>query len=126
MRSSSQGFPRRLTPREADVRRYLLSVDFPGRDELVAQSRAVEVVGRWDDGPTIELRVSTDAPRAEVEYLTPVEASTADGLLNVILFVRDGLLSLIELVVFDGPTPAELPAPEELDEPIALPSGDDV
>jgi hypothetical protein len=88
----------------------------------VDQSRHAEVVGRWGDGPTIELRVtSADLPLAAVENKVPVEASTADGLFSVLLFVRHGQLEVIELVDNTGHgMRAELPLPQELGEPTAL------
>ncbi len=100
---------------------FLLSAEFPGRAELVTQARSVEVVGRWDDEPTIELRVAGEEPLAEVENVPAVEASTRDGLFSVLLFVRDGLLNIIELVDNAGEgTLSELPAPSELVGPTAL------
>jgi cold shock protein len=82
----------------------------------------VEVVGGWDDEPTIELHVAADEPRlAEVENVPPVEASTRDGLFSVLLFVRDGMLDIIELVDnTGGGMPNELPAPSELADPMPL------
>jgi hypothetical protein len=115
-------FPRPPTERETTVLEFLLSAEFPGRAELVTQARSVEVVGRWDDEPTIELRVAAAEPRlAEVENVPPVEASTRDGLFSVLLFVRDGLLDMIELVDNAGEGMlSELPAPSELADPTAL------
>jgi hypothetical protein len=117
----SEHFPRALTEREAAVLDHLLSVDFPGRDALVAQRDLVEVSGRWDDEPTIELEVPGNAARAEVEEDSPVYVTTSDGRFEVLLLVAYGRLKLIELVDSAGQgMPPELPAPDQLTEPIAL------
>ncbi len=102
--------------------RRLLSAPFSGRDELAEQAASVEAEGRWIDGPTIELHVSSaELPLAEVENTVVVEAGTRDGRLSVLLFVRDGLLDLLELVDNAGSgMRKELPAPSELAEPTAL------
>jgi hypothetical protein len=111
-----QRFPRPLTPREAEVLPHLLSADSPGREALSAQTGALEVVGRWGDAPTVELHVSDPlAPLARVENDPPVEASTPDALYSVVLFVQDGLVTLMELVDNSGKgTLTELPAAADL------------
>ena len=111
----SERFPRPLTHREADVLHHLLSFDFPGREALLEQARAVKVAGRWEGEPTIELDVSAQLdPRADVENHPPVEASTPDRLYTVILFVKDGRLKLLELVDNAGKgMPREFPAPQD-------------
>ena len=116
-------FPRPLSEREGAVLDYLLAIDFPGRGALAQQRRRVQVTERWGTEPTIEVDVqardSTD--RAVVEMDNPVEANTRDGLFSVVLRVRDGLLQMIELVDNAGRGQRqELPAPEDLAEPIAL------
>ena len=118
----SERFPRPLTQREADLLHHLLSVEFPGRDALSEQAKTVEVVGRWNGEPTIELNVPTQlAPRAVVENHPPVEASTPDRLYTVVLDVKDGWLSLLELVDNAGKGMLrELPGPQDLAAPDAL------
>ena len=118
----AERFPRPLREQEADALNHLLSAAFAGREALSEQDKTVEVVGRWVDEPTVELRVSAPpAPRAVIENNPPVEASTLDGLYTVILFVKDRLLNLLELVDNAGKGMlAELPAPQDLGPPDAL------
>jgi hypothetical protein len=48
-----------LTQREEAVLAMLLSVEFPGRAELVTQARRAEVRQQWPGEATIELAVAT-------------------------------------------------------------------
>ena len=76
----------------------LLSVAFPGRDELAEQVRNMR--GRTiDDDGSLELRV-LKGPRAAVVRRIPVEAQVEDVdrvLIHVLLHVVDGFASELEV-----------------------------
>jgi hypothetical protein len=108
--------PRALTADESAVLALLLSVNFPGVDELRLQAASASVVRRCDCGcPSIELKVAEGAPLASglSSRLVP-----ADGVVSpmgddvpgeIILFVDDGRLSYLEYVYYDA-VPTEWPA----------------
>jgi hypothetical protein len=109
--------PRPLSAAEEGVLRLLLTLDFPGVEELRAQIPHAMVVARCDCGcPTVELRVPPNVPVSPVtapNRLPPVEGRVlpaADGPpADVILFVDDGRLSSLELVWYGDRPPAEWP-----------------
>ena len=72
---------------------FLLSVDFPGRPVLAEQARAVEVVGRWDGEPTIELSglgFDRDEPVAVVQDGSAAEFGSE---------LSSGEVALVDLVL---------------------------
>jgi hypothetical protein len=87
--------PRPLATREVDVLRLLLSVDFPGVEELRDQATSASAEGK---GMIVDLIVDEELPRAEVVSRTPVQAVVDgdgyDG--GLLLFVDNGQLSAIE------------------------------
>ncbi|AHH99822.1 hypothetical protein GCM10010174_44890 [Kutzneria viridogrisea] len=85
---------RALTARERDTLNALLARDFPGAAELRAQAASARVVGTCTCGcPTVDLAVDESAPRS---VATRAEAEVAGQAAGVILFVHEGLLSLLE------------------------------
>lgn len=96
---------------------FLLTADFPGRDSLIEQARTVKATGDCDCGyGTINLSVDSDGPLAAVRGSVPVEAlNKRGGAIDVLLFVRDGRLSRLEIVKDDGDHPAPYPKPEDLE-----------
>lgn len=112
--------PSTLTESQRALLDFLLAEDFPGRVALLEQSQHVETSGlSCDCGcPSFYLNPdrTTTAP-AEVDNVVPIDAhtTTADGLpIEVLLFVRDGYLSELEIVWYGETPPAELPSPQDL------------
>ena len=112
--------PRPLTDDDHRVLDLILAATFDGVEPLRAQSRSVQVVGRCTCGcPSIDLAVTVDAPRAvRVDGLVPVELNIAplaeEPPGQVILFVRDGELSYLELVFYEDRPPTGWPASDRL------------
>jgi hypothetical protein len=105
--------PRPLSAEERALIEFLLSVEFPGRDELRDQLDRVEVIGICECGcGTVNLNVTGAPVRAATESLIPAEAM-AEGL-DVLLFARDGLLSSLEFVFYDDNGPEPFPKPSDL------------
>lgn len=102
-------YPRPMSPSEAELLHAFLAFDFPGVEELRTQARSLLVTGSCACGcGTVDLRPVGD----ELAYSTaagPVEITgdvrDAEGNLvgGVLLFVQDGLLSLLEVHAYDGP-----------------------
>jgi hypothetical protein len=90
---------RPLTSRELALIERLLEPDFPGRDELRQQLKAVTGRQILDDG-TLELSCE-GGPRAPVYRRVPTEGDylDADGQqVSVLLHVRDGLMCELEVL----------------------------
>ena len=98
--------PRPLGANEADVLGRLLSVSFPGRDELVRQAETVQVKAECACCPTIYFKVAESAPSAKVKQRIAVEAEVGDPLdertIHVLLHVVGGLLSELEFYRNNG------------------------
>jgi hypothetical protein len=113
--------PRPLRPDESAALSYLLAADFPGAEDLRRQAEVVSVVGDLGDCcPTIEFRVDADAaPQATVAEPVPVEARSRRGpARELLLFVRDGWLTSLELVHYEEePGPERFPDPAEFGPP---------
>lgn len=123
--------PRPLTERENDILEFLLSADFPGVEKLRKQAETVRVTGRCDCGcATVYLSVDESLPTAgEVEQYAAVNAAGRSGPddappAELILFVRDGQLSSVEIVWYDNPIP-KFPPPEDFETPVAASSDRD-
>ena len=105
--------PRSLKPEERLLIEFLLSADFPERDDLKQQMDRVEVIEECDCGcGTADLRikeVGTDAIGCEQIV---VEAYGND--VDVLLFVRSGLLSSLEIVDHGDSRPLSYPTPSNL------------
>ncbi len=114
--------PRPLTERERSVLDFLLSVDFPGVEELREQAKHVLAEAKLSYDPTIHLVVDHEkAKPAKVVTTVPVEANSkvsGPDLVSILLFVHDGWLSSLELVWYEENIPDEFPAPEELEPPL--------
>ena len=105
--------PRPLNAEERSLIEFLLSVDFPGRDELRRQLDAVEVVGGCDCGcGSLDLKVGGPAMSSQSESPIPVKAY--NDAVEVLLFVRGDLLSYLEFVFMQDTGPMSLPKPSEL------------
>lgn len=105
---------------------FLLGSEFPGVEALRRQAATARVVGRCECGcATIDLATDPAATAAEgVREPNVVEASGRprdDGRPppDLILFVRDGRLSSLEIVSYDKPVFDVFPTPEEFEEPHA-------
>jgi hypothetical protein len=94
----------------------LLEQPFPGRDELAAQLRTLEVEPCCSCGcGSLALR-SNGGPPAPVTTSPPVNANTADRdgtSIEVLLHVRDGFLRELEIYRVDNRGVVALPAPEQ-------------
>lgn len=111
--------------REQETLAYLLSVDFPGRDELRLPAPTLRVIGKCGCGcATIKVDADrTASPPAPVWDTSPVGASANRDQWYVHLLVSDGYLSEIEIYAVTGEPPSEFPAPSELDPPNVFPHG---
>ena len=105
--------PRPLVPEEKALLEFLLSADFPGRDGLSAQVDHAEVVWECDCGcGTVNLSVREPVVSATAREPIPIEAH-AEGL-EVLLFVRNGLLQSLEIVDYEDRRPLPYPTPAGL------------
>lgn len=101
--------PRGLRTPERALIEFLLTADFPGRNELREQLDHVEVVWVCDCGcGTVNLRVKSLTKRAVVREPIPVEARGRG--FDVLLFVRDGFLNSLEIVDHGDSRPLEYPS----------------
>jgi len=103
--------PRPLTNREREVLEFLVSQRFRGHEELNSQVPATCVTVQEPDGATISLIVDRSiAPPARVNWRIPVQAigQTSDGEpCEILLFVDDGYLSAMEIVLHSVPVTKE-------------------
>jgi hypothetical protein len=112
--------PRQLTHAERGVLALLLSQDFPGVEELRAQTGEVVVVGRCDCGcPSVALaRPDRPRPRSR-SALTPIEGRVG-GVhgappIELLLFAGDGELTYLELVWYGESAPDTWPSLDEIE-----------
>ena len=103
--------PRPLTRREREVLKFLVSQSFRGHEELISQVPATRVAAQEPDGATISLVVdrSIGSP-ARVNFRIPVQAvgETRDGEpCEILLFVDDGYLSAMEIILHSIPASKE-------------------
>jgi hypothetical protein len=104
---------RSLRDDERALLHFLLSADFPGREELKKQAETVRVVGECQCGcGTIELRVVAGMPPAKVNGPIPIEAY--GEAIDVLLFARNGVLGSLEIVFYANPPERPYPRPEQL------------
>lgn len=104
-----------LSGAEALLLTRLLSVEFAGRDELVAQAK-VAVARSIDDNGSIALRVR-DRRAADVARRIPVEGELEDDdgvTVHVLLHVVDGFLSELEVYREDSGALLGALVPEDL------------
>jgi hypothetical protein len=98
---------RALAETEREVIAFLLSEDFPGRQELVQQLDHV-LCRTVDDDGSLELHVSGEAPRAPVTARVASEGHMPDDdgmVVHVLLHVADGLMSELEIYRDDSTPP---------------------
>lgn len=109
---------RPLTDTERAVIERLLSVWFPGRDELRAQLPHVTVEGRCGCGcATVNLAVDRAAVAAPVLCSAPVSADLSDGEYYagiMILVDGDGYLSCLEVYSIGEEPVRQLPTTEQI------------
>lgn len=104
---------RSLRAEEKALLDFLLSAEFPGRDELKEQVEDVRVVGECECGcGTIELAVQPGTVPARTEKSIPIEAYAEA--LDVLLFARDGVLGMLEIVFYADPPQRPYPRPDQL------------
>jgi hypothetical protein len=111
--------PRPLNAEERSLIEFLLSVDFQGRDELLKQLDAVEVGCDCGCG-SLDLKVGGPKLFSPSESPIPVEAY--NDAVEVLLFVRGGLLSYLEFV-FYGRYGADVASETERAAIVGPPSG---
>ena len=103
---AASAFPRPLTDREADTLAFMLSADFEGGAALREQASRAVVVEQCTCGcATIDLAIPDDAPAAVDPPPVPVLQTHARDMdarpVGLLLFVRDGRLSSLEIVWYD-------------------------
>ena len=104
---------RALRAEEKALLDFLLSADFPGREELKEQAETVTVVGECQCGcGTVEFEVEGNFPAAKLEKSIPIEGY-ADAL-DVLLFTEGGFLAMLEIVFYADPPQKPYPRPEQL------------
>jgi len=105
--------PRALVPGERALLDFLLSSEFPGCEQLKAQIDNLQVTGVCECGcGTVNFSIKGQAARAVCREPIPVEAQ-GDGI-DVLLFVRNGLLSSLEIVMYRNIRSLPYPQPSDL------------
>jgi hypothetical protein len=99
-------FPRPLTEREADTLAFMLEAEFPGDTALREQAERAIVVEQCTCGcATIDLAIPDDLPVAVDAPPVPMVQTHARDMeerpVGLLLFVRDGRLSSLEIVWYD-------------------------
>jgi hypothetical protein len=118
-------FPRPLTGREAETLEFMLSAGFPGDEVLREQAARALVIEQCTCGcATIDFGLESDAPVApEIQGAPLIQARARDmdeHPVELMLFVRDGRLSSLEIVWYDeSQMTGEFPAPEFWRAPMA-------
>ena len=96
----------------------LLSVEFPGRDELRVQAATALVSPIGADGvPAFVFKIDDEAPLAAVRGRIPVEAlsnAIPGKVVHCLLHVVDGRLSELEFFREDGTQIKKLPNADDL------------
>ena len=114
-----------MTGREAETLEFMLSAGFPGNEVLREQASQALVIEQCTCGcATIDFGVESNAPVApEIEGAPLVQTRARDmdeHPVGLMLFVRDGRLSSLEIVWYDeSQMTAEFPAPEFWEPPTA-------
>ena len=118
-------FPRPLTGREAETLEFMLSAAFPGNEVLREQSSRAMVVEQCTCGcATIDFELTGNAPVAPEIQGAPLVQTRAKDMdahpAGLMLFVRDGRLSSLEIVWYDeSQMTGEFPAPDFWEPPTA-------
>lgn len=110
---------RDVAPKEQALLNHLLQVDFPGRDELVTQSKTAQVFRADAEG---SLRFRVEGPLASVVERVPIEGWYHDGnaeegqwrpAVHLLVHIVDGKLHELEIYKDDRSTiivsPFEIP-----------------
>lgn len=109
---------RALNSAERAVLRRVLTVDFHGASELLAQIDHAVVTRAWGmESASVDIEVDAAVPRADVPNgPVPVRAlvTNAEGELigEILIWVGAGRLAGIEYAWFTDDPPTELPPPE--------------
>lgn len=117
MMAAVEHSPRHLEATESGVLNKVLSVQFPGVEELRQQLPQTRVVGRWGiDSPSVDLEVVEPFRRAEIsDGVIPaiglVKDSSGELVGELLLWVSDGSLSALEYSWFTDEAPVALPDP---------------
>ncbi len=109
------GTERPFSPAEDAVVRKLLERPFAGSDELLAQLETARASVGCDCGcPTVAIGVDRTLPPAPVRGSVALEAWTEarDTRVEVLLFVRGGYMSALELVWYPDAPVREWPDPK--------------
>jgi hypothetical protein len=107
-----------LTSDERAILDLLLTRDFPGRDALLAQAETVRTTGLscGCGCPSFTLQPERTLPPADAPRM-PTDAHGTDpngNRVGVLLFVKDGYLSEVEVHSWTGSEIAGLPAASDL------------
>ncbi len=107
---------RPLTECERDLIEALLGAVRSGVGRYIGQLDSVEVVGGCGCGcPSINFAVNSEIPECGVSPLILADAESPEGVaVGVILWVRSGRLSGLEVHPWDGTVSFRLPHPESL------------
>ena len=111
--TSDKKMRRPLNANERELMEFLLSAEFPGRDDLVSQMNSMMVTRECECGcGTVNFAVGGPVNQAVCREPIPAEAR-GDGV-DVLLFVRKGLLSSLEIVYHSTARPLPYPKPDDL------------
>jgi len=110
------GFPRPLEAGEQELIEALLGAVRSGFGRYLGQLANVEVVGRCQCGcPSVDLEVGSGPRNGTPKPLVLADAeSPGEVPVGVILWVRGGALSGLEVHPWDGARGVRLPRPESL------------
>jgi hypothetical protein len=104
---------RPLNEKERELLDFMFTADFRGRDELKKQASSVEVCWECDCGcGTVEFELKEPYIRAAAHEPIPVEGY-GEGV-DVSLFVKQGLLSSLEIVNHGDGRPLTYPNSRDL------------
>ncbi len=116
---------RPLSDAELAALLHLLSADFPGVADLRRQAGTARVVGQCRCGcATMCLSVdrSSTGPASDVRERVPVEAhsldESLDGGCELLLFVKDGWLDVLEIAYYSATPPPVFPPPDAFRPPV--------
>jgi hypothetical protein len=116
----TERIPRSLTEQERRVLEHLLSLDFPGVENLRRQLSSADVVRRWAAGrPSVDLRVPGSTLAAPIpDGPTPVRAivvgNRGDAVGELLVWVDAGRLDALEYAWYTDDPPDELPSPAQI------------
>ena len=104
--------PRPLRSGDVRVLELLLSEEFPGHTDLLAQIPSLQLVAICSDCPSAEFTLAAPARLADTHERVPVEARglDEDGVpIHLLVHVKDGAVSGIEVFREDGAVVREMP-----------------